>query len=804
MDQFWRDIRYGARVLLKNPGFTIVAVLTLALGIGATTTIFSVLNGVVLRPLPFPEPERLVYMRAMNLNSGAMGGSISPPDFLDYREGVKLFDGFSVFQTISYTLSSEAEPERLIGGRVSAGFFETLRVQPLPGGRTFTADEEQEGRNDVVVVSHGLWQRSFGGDPGLVGKSLLLNGQKYTVIGIMPRDFQYPSTAVLWTPFPFRSPGTSIRRFHFLQGVSRLKPDVNLSQAQEEVTAIARRLEKQYPESNTGYGTGLTLLTDQVIGEMRQTLWMLAGAVGFLLLIACANVANLSLARAAVRGREMAIRAALGAGRRRVIRQLLTESSLLALVGGSLGFLLAVFGVKRLVAVSPGNIPRLGDVKVDWPVLGFSLAVSLFTSLLFGLAPALAAARPDLTETLKEGGRGSAGGGHHRLRSMLVVSEVALALVLLAGATLLSRSFLRLLQVDPGFQPARVLSLQMGLPPLAYTQPAQRTLFLQQLLARVAALPGVQSAGTVSQLPMSGQNNDTSFALEGQPLAAPGMSSNNANQRVVSPDYFQTMSIPLRKGRFFTERDTADSPKVVIISESFAARFFAGQDPLGQRITMDFGEPWTAEIVGVVGNIHHNSLAAPVYREMYTPAAQQAPGMWNLVVRGAVDPTRLTAAIKSEVRASDKNLPIYNVRPMEERVAESAAQPRLRTTLLGIFAGLAVLLAAVGIYGVISYSVTQRTHELGIRKALGAQSGDVLRLVVRQGMALALIGVAIGLTASFGLARLIQGLLFNISPMDPWTFVSIPLLLAMVALSATLIPAWRATRVDPMVALRYE
>jgi putative ABC transport system permease protein len=804
MDQFWRDVRYGARVLLKNPGFTVVAVLTLALGIGATTTIFSVLNGVVLRPLPYPEPERLVYMQAMNLDTGSQGGSISPPDFLDYREAVKLFDGFAVHQNISYTLASDAEPERLIGSRVSAGFFETLRASPLAGGRTFTPDEEQDGRDDVAIVSHGLWQRSFGGDPALVGKALLLNGRKFTVVGIMPQGFEYPRNTVVWTPIPFRTPNTSIRRFHFLRGISRLKPNVTLAQAQEEVTAIGRRLEKQYPDSNRAYGTGLTLLSDQIIGEMRQTLWMLTGAVGFLLLIACANVANLSLARGAVRGREMAIRAALGAGRRRVIRQLLTESALLAVVGGSLGFLLAVLGVKWLVAASPSNIPRLGDVSVDWPVLGFSLAVSLFTSLLFGMAPALAAARPDLTETLKEGGRGSTGGGHHRLRSMLVVSEVALALVLLAGATLLSRSFLRLLQVDPGFQPARVLAMQIALPPMTYSQPPQRTQFLQQLIQRVEALPGVQAVGTVSELPMSGQNNDTSFALEGQPLAAPGVSNNNSNQRMVSSNYFQAMSIPLIKGRFFTDRDNADAPKVAIVSESFVRQFLAGKEPLGQRIIMDFGEPWTAEIVGVVGSIHQNTLAAPVYREMYTPALQRAPMMWNLVVRGAVDPSRLTAAIKSEVRALDKNLPIFNVRRMEERVAESAAQPRLRTTLLGIFAGLAVLLAAVGIYGVISYSVTQRTHELGIRKALGAQAGDVLGLVVRQGMALALLGVAIGLAASFGLARVIQGLLFGVSPMDPWTFISIPLLLALVALSATLIPAWRATRVDPIVALRYE
>ncbi len=805
MATLWQDIRYGFRTLLKKPGFAAITVLTLALGIGVNSAIFSVINAVLLRPLPLAEADRLVYAEGLDFRDNTKGGSISPPDFLDYREQAHSFERFAAFQPLSFTLTGEGEPERVTSARVSAGFFETLGVQPVAGGRTFLADEEQAGRNGVVVISHGLWQSRFGGDPKLVGKTLALNGQNATIIGIMPPDFQFPRDAQLWTPIAFKTPQMSQRRTHFLTAVGRLKNGVTADQAQAEVNNIAHGLEKQYPESNTHFGLGLTLLPERLVGQLRLTLLVLLGAVGLVLLIACANVANLSLARGVSRHREIAIRSALGASRVRVVRQLLTESVLLSLVGGGLGLLLAVWSVDLLVAFSPENLPRIKEVTIDWRVVLFTLFVSLLTGIIFGLFPALSTSKSNLTETLKEGSRGTMGAKGQRLRALLVVSEVALSLMLLVGAGLLIKSFLRLTHVDPGFTPTNVLTMQLSLTRTKYPEPQQGAAFFQELVSRIEALPGVQAAGTVTELPFSGQDNDTFFTIEGKPPVAFGSLENDASIRVVSPNYFRAIGIPLLKGRFFTDRDSINAPNAIIVSDSFARRFLPNEDPIGQRLTIDFGKPWTGEIAGVVGNIHHSSLDQEPTGEMYVNHAQTPSPMTNIVVRAnGGDSSKLTAAIRNEVQALDKDLPIYNIKTMEQRVSESAAQPRFRTLLLGLFACIALLLASVGIYGVISYSVTQRTHEIGIRLALGAQASDVLRLVVKQGMALALIGIVIGLVAAFAVTRVMASLLYGVSATDPLTFVGVSVLLAGVALVACLVPARRATKVDPMIALRHD
>jgi putative ABC transport system permease protein len=807
MGTLLQDLRYGFRMLVKTPGFSVVAIVALALGIGVNTAIFSVVNAVLLRPLPFKDPDNLVWAQAADLKTGELGGSISPPDFLDYREQNRVFEHFAALQSISFTLTGEAvEPERVMGARVSADFFEALGIAPAIG-RSFLAEEEREGSNRVAVISHGLWQRRFGGDPNLVGKTFDLSGQSAVIVGIMPAGFQFPSEAEMWSPIAFGGKDTSMRRTHFLNAVGRLKPGVTIEQAQADITSIARRLEQQYPETNTDYGMGLTLLPEKIVGEMRRTLLVLLAAVGFVLLIACANVANLSLARGATRGKEIAIRVALGASRLRVIRQLLTESVLLAVIGGVLGLLLAVWAVEMLVSLSPEDLPRVKEVAIDPRVLSFTLVISVLTGIIFGLVPALSAiSRGDLNETLKEGGRatGGAGSGHNRMRSLLVVAEVALSLVLLVGAGLLIKSFLRLSQVETGFNATSVMTMRLALPQANYTEAPKRAAFYQQLLERARALPGVEAAGVISELPLSGQDNDTYFALEGQPLSSTPTADNLANFRTASPDYFRAMGIPLVRGRFFSDGDREGAPRAIIISESFARSFFPNEDPIGRRLTLDLGEPWPGEIVGVVGNIRHSSLASEPWREMYTNIAQTPRGQVNLVIRTSSDPAMITSAVKAEVQSLDRDLPIYSPKTMEQRVAESAAAPRFRTLLLALFAALALVLAGVGIYGVISYTVTQRTHEIGIRMALGAQRRDIFKLIVGRGVVLTLIGVAIGLAGAFLMTRVMASLLFGVSATDPVTYGIVSALLIAVALAACYVPARKATKVDPMIALRYE
>jgi putative ABC transport system permease protein len=797
------ELRYSFRTLFKHPGQTITAVLALALGVGGNTAIFSVVNA-VLRPLPFREPERLVWMRAASLRTGEPVGSISAPDFLDYRQQNRTLERLSALHTLSFTLSGDGDPERVKSARVSADFFETFGIAPRQG-RGFLPDEEKEGRNGVVVLSHGLWQRRFGSDPGLVGRTLVLNGQSFTVVGIMPPEFQFPREVELWTPVPLDAKQMAVRRFHFLSGVGRLRPGVTLEQAQADITSLARQLERQYPDSNVDYGLGLTPLATYVVGDIRPTLSVLMGAVGFVLLIACVNVASLTLARMTTRAREIAIRVALGASRRRIVRQLLTESVLQALIGGGFGLLLAMSALKTLVALSPENTPHLKDVAIDRRVLGFTLLISSLSGVLSGLAPALSALRTDLNESLKEGGRSPAGGpSHRRLHGALVITEIALSFVLLIGAGLLIKSFLRLSRVEIGFNPEKVLTMQLALSRAKYPEPQQRAALFRQLIERVEALPGVQAAGTVSAIPLSGQEQDTSFTIEGKPAAALGSGDDNANNRVVSHGFFPALGIPLVKGRLFSAGDRLGAPNVVLVSESFARRFFPDEDPIGKRLLIELGEPWAGEVVGVVGNVRYSSLAREPYREIYTSVEQTPDAITNLVVRAATDPANLTVAVKEIVRSLDKDVPIYNIKTMEQRVSESASQQRFRTLLLGIFAGIALLLAAVGIYGVVAYSVTQRTHEIGIRMSLGAQRGNISRMIVRRGMGLAMVGVAIGWVAAIALTRVTSSFLFGVSATDPSTFVGISALIAGVTFLASYIPARRAAKVDPIVALRYE
>jgi putative ABC transport system permease protein len=825
MDNLWQDLRYGIRMLLRSPGFTLVGVLALALGIGANTAIFSVVNAVLLRPLPYPDPDRLVLLSENFSRLGLNRISVSAPEFIDYRDRSQSFERVAAYKYLNFNLTGVDEPERILGASVSAGLFTLLGINPSRG-RAFLPEEDQPGGHPVVVLSHGLWQRRFGADPSVVGKTLRLNGNHMTVVGIMPPGFQFPAQAELWAPIVFNDDALRQRQSRSLRVIARLKPDVTLKQAQAEMSTFARQLTQQYPDiylESNGWSITLTPLREQMVGNLRTTLLVLLGAVGFVLLIACANVANLLLARAAARQKEIAIRTALGAGRRRLVRQLLTESVLLALVGGTLGLLLALWGIDLLAALRPPGIPALVKISVDAPVLAFTILTSLLTGILFGLAPALAASKLDLNESLKEGGRGAAGSrGRHRLGSILVISEVALALVLLIGAGLLIKGFLRLRSVDPGFNPKNVLVTWTVLSPSKYPDRTQVADFYQTLLARIEALPGVQFVGATNDLPLSGDNSSWGFTTEAHPRPAPGEVL-EANYRVASPNYFRAMGISLVRGRFFTEFDNESAPGAVIINETMARRFWSDEDPIGKRMKLGSPDPqhtWDGlwlTIVGVVGDVKHFGLAADARPEMYVtylqnpwrglPAAPYMTVVWrgvSLVVRVAAEPTALAAAVRRAVWSVDKDQPVFGVNTIEQVLSNSVAQRRFTMLLLSLFAALALVLAALGIYGVMSYAVTQRTREIGIRMSLGAQPSDALRLVLKQGLGLALVGVGIGLAAAFTLTRVLSGLLYSVSATDPATFAGISLLLAAVALLACYIPARRATRVDPMVALRYE
>ncbi|HKP86349.1 MAG TPA: ABC transporter permease [Blastocatellia bacterium] len=815
METLFQDLRYGARTLIKRPGFTAVAIIALALGIGANTAIFSVINAVLLKPLPFSDPERLVAVYETSTLRGDSRGAVSYPDFADWRDQNHVFEGMAAFHTGNYTLTGGDEAQRLQGAVVSADTFALLGAAPILG-RTFLPEEDKPGDGGhVIMLSHSLWQKRFDSDPNVIGRSLTLGGTNYTVVGVMPAGFQFPiqtEPVDLWATFSTESdatdgtPMTGQRGAHYMGVIARLKPGVTRSQAQAEMDTIASRLEQQYPDENSHRGANVIPALEDLVGDIRPVLLLLLVAVGCVLLIACANVANLLLARATTRHKEMAIRAALGASRARVLRQLLTESVALSLAGGALGLLLALWGTDLLVALSREEIPRSAQVGLDGRVLLFTLGVSILTGVIFGLVPAIQSSRPDLSESLKEGGRSSnEGARHNRIRSALVIAEVTVAIILLVGAALLIQSLSRLQNVNPGFNPRNVLALDLGLPDVKYNSEKQ-VAFYKELIERIEALPGVTQASAVLPLPLSESRIRTTFETEGRPIAKGDLPA--AEYRAVCLNYFRTLGIPLIKGRDFTARDDNKSPGVIIVNQSFAEKFFPGEDALGKRIKPDIStdesEPAMREIVGVVGNVKHRKLSTEDDPEFYVPHAQIPWDFMTVVVKSNGDPRSLIGAIQGEVRAVDKDLPVYNVNTLEDYIAASVAQPRFNTLMWAIFAGLALVLTAVGLYGVMSYAVAQRTHEIGIRMALGAQTSDVMKLVVGHGMTLTLIGMAIGLIAAFVLTRLMASFLFGVSATDPATFAIVAGVLAAVAFAACYIPARRATKVDPMIALRYE
>jgi putative ABC transport system permease protein len=803
-----QDLRYGIRTMLKNPAFTLVAVAALALGIGANTAIFSVVNSILLRPLPFKEPERLLTVSHAYPKLNLIA-PVSPPGFMDYRARTDVFEMSAASAGGSFNLTGEGEPERIQARAVSASFFPTLGVEAALG-RTFLQEEDQPGHEHVVVLSHGLWQRRFGADPGVIGKTIMLDSEAYVVVGVMPASFRLYGQDDAWAPLALTAEQMSPnrRRAEFLAMIARLKPGVSIEQAQAAMNTVASQIQQDNPQifpSDGSWGVQVKPVYEEMVEDIRPALLVLLGAVGFVLLIACANVANLLLARATARRKEIAIRTALGASRWRLVRQLLTESVLMAIVGGGLGLLLAVWGVDVLIKLNQNNIPRAREIGIDSRVLAFTFGLSLLTGILFGLIPALQASKTELTEALKEGGRTSSGSHRARFRNLLVVSEIALALVLLIGAGLMVKSFARLLHVNPGFEPQNLLTMQVALPSTKYSEPSQRAAFYQQALDKIKTLPGVQSAGAVSHLPLSGSIASGFFSIEGQQYP-PGEQLPHTDLRAASPQYLQTMGIPVLKGRYFDERDTDAAPNVAIIDETLARRYWPNEDPLGKRISFNRRENvqvWR-EIVGVVGAVKHKGLDADYRGQLYFPHPQNPWGNMYLVVRTTNEPSSMAAMVRSAIQSVDKDQPVYRVMTMETLLNESVAQRRFSMLLLTLFAVVAVVLAIVGLYGVMSYGVSQRTHEIGIRMALGAQARDVLRMVVGQGLLLALIGVGIGLVAALLLTRVMSSLLFGVSATDPFMFASIPLILAVVALLACYIPARRATKVDPMVALRYE
>jgi len=805
MGTLLKDIRYGARVLAKAPGFTLVAVFVTALGIGANTAIFSVVNAVLLRPLPYAHPERLVRAYRVNEQRGITSNSLSFPNFADLREQNRAFDAVAAFADTTSALTGDGPPEQVVGVRASGDLFEVLGARAA-AGRTLARGDEQPGGAPVVVISHGMWQRRYGGDPQAVGRQITLAGKPRTVVGVLPADFQFlfvNEPAEFYVPFDPQGEMEVQRGANFLEVVGRLREGLTMEQAGAEVGAVAARLAAAYPDDNANNTVRLVGAHEEMVGSLRPTLLVLLGAVGLVLLIACANVANLLLVRASGRGRELAIRVALGAGRGRVVRQLLTESLLLSTAGGAAGLLLAMWGVALISSFVPPDVPRFQETGLDPTVLLFTLGASVLTGVVFGLAPALQASRVDLNEALKEGARGSTEGGKGRVRAALIIAEVAVSLVLMVSAGLLIKSFLRLRATDPGLDPRGVLTASLSLPAARYPEDAQAVAFYGRTLERVAALPGVEAVGAIAPLPLSDSSMSTSFRVEGRPDPGPGARPSSA-ARIVTPGYLRAMGVPLVRGRAFTEQDGEDAPKVLLVNEALARQHFPGEDPLGKRLSLGLNDI-SGEIVGVVGDVRHRRLSTAAGPEYYVPFRQVPLNTLSLVVRtGSGDPAQLSASLRAAVQESDRELPVFRVRTMETLVAESVARQRFSMTLLVAFACLALVLAAVGVFSVMSFLVAQRRHEIGVRMALGAQGSDILRMVVGSGMGLALAGVGVGLAAALALTRLMSSLLYEVSAGDPLVFAAIALLLSAVALAACLVPALRATKVDPMEALRYE
>ena len=814
MNTLLQDIRFGLRMLLKSPSVSIVATIALALGIGANTAIFSVVNAVLLRPLPFPDPDSLVAVFETDTQRGYIRGSHSYPNFFDLRTQNTVFEHVATYRSGDYIMTGRGEPARLQGAVVTADLFPLLGVQPMLG-RVFLPDEDkpaQTGR--VVVLSHALFQKRFNGDASILNQAITLEGIKFTVIGVMPPSFEFPiqnEPVELWTTIAGDASGadpvTNQRGAHFLRVIGRLKPGVTEEKAQAELTAIAARLEQQYPDTNTHKSLRVDSALKALVGDIRPALLILLGAVACVLLIACANVANLLLARATSRHKEMAIRSALGASRTRVVRQLLTESVLLSLVGGGVGLLLAVWWSDLLVALGKEDIPRAVHVGMDWRVLGFTLGVSLLTGLIFGLAPAFHSSKTELVESLKEGARGtSAGSFANVIRKALVVVELGFAVLLLTGAALLIQSLWRLQNTNSGLQPENLLTFNATLPEIKYKSANQSQFFID-LKQRLESTPGVQSASSIFPLPLSGDRFSISFEIEGRPM--PPKDHPSADFFTTGVGYFKTMGIPIIKGRDFDDRDKHGSTPVIIITETFARQYFPNEDPIGKRIhpgisTYENEDSGMKEVVGVVGDVRNRNLSTESKPAYYVAQTQVPFGQMVAVVKTAVEPRSLISVATKEVAAMDQDVPLFGVKTMEEYLSASVAAPRFSTTLLSIFAGVALVLTIVGLYGVMSYSVAQRTNEIGIRMALGAQARDVMLMIVKQGSVLILLGLGIGLVGAYALTRVISSLLFGVTAKDPFTFAAVAVLLAIVALLACYIPALRATKVDPMDALRCE
>jgi putative ABC transport system permease protein len=817
----WQDIRYAARMLLKNPGVTIIVIIALALGIGANTAIFSVVNTVLLRPLPYQESDRLVFLNEKSPVLDEM--SISYPNFLDWRNHNQSFEKIGVFNRASYNLTGVGEAERIVTGQVSADLFSVLRVNALHG-RVFTNEEDKPGGPAVVVLGYPLWQRRFGGQTSILNQPITLNNKSYTVIGVMPESYLYPSRVEMWVPVGQLSdqPSWQSRGNHpGLYGVARLKAGVTFEQADADMNNVAANLEKQYPDTNAATRVRMRPLIEIFVSDVRRALWVIFGAVGFVLFIACANIANLLLARATARKKEMAIRTAVGASRWRIARQLLTESILLSLIGGGIGLVLARWGVDLILYVSPNAIPRSREIGLDWTVLAFTVGVSFLTGILFGLIPAVQAGDVDVHETLKETGRGVS--GRQWLRSSLVVVEVATTLVLLIAAGLMIRSFYLLQKVNPGFSDEHLTSFSVSLPQKKYETQEQQASFYNRLLENIRALPGVESTAAASGLPLGNNGWQTSFVIDGQPVP-PREQIPLMEACLVTPDYFKAMNIPVLRGRVFTDRDDRshlagrDLSKLneneraiaglnsIVIDEEFAKRYWPNEDPVGKRVRLGTeNDAPKLEVLGVVGRVKMESLNQNSDRvQGYFPFNQTPDNGMTVIIKGASDPNQLISSVRGAIREIDPDQPIYSVRTMNEIRSESVATERLNLTLLSLFAGIALVLAIVGIYGVMSYSVTQRTHEIGIRMAIGARPRDVFKMILGQGMKLALIGVVVGLGIAFALTRLMETMLFGVEPTDKLTFAAISIMLITVALLACYLPGRRATKVEPTISLRYE
>ncbi|MGA7854095.1 MAG: ABC transporter permease [Candidatus Acidiferrales bacterium] len=819
MGTFWQDLRYGARMLRRNPGFAAVAILTLAIGIGANVVIFSLVNGVLLKPLPFPDSSRVVTIWETDANRNITRGTASAAEFLDWRDMNHVFQELSASRAVYFTLTGNGEPEQVWGFQVSGNFFRMLRVSPILG-RDFTSEDEQPGHEQVVILSYGLWQRHYGGDASIIGKSVLVDEKPFTVIGILPRNFSLYGTAPefeMWKPFAFNRAQLD-REDHELVVFARLRDGVTIPQANAEMVTIVERLKKQYPGIDQKNGIRVVGFHAELVSTLRPGLLLLLAAVAFVLLIACANVANLMLARAAVREREIAIRTSMGAGRRRILRQLLTESAFLSLIGAAFGVLLAYGGLHVLRAAVPsggrGQVPHPEWIAIDGTVLAFTVVIAVLAGILFGLAPAIQISRSRLYESLKEGSRGSTSGRRSQIaRSVLVVSEVAFSLMLLVGAGLLVRSFVLMMSEPLGFDPGNLLTMQIFLPESHYPQPANLQNFYQAVVDRTTALPGVKSASAVNYLPLTGWSGFCDFGIAGRAMPPSGEHF-TAQYRTADWRYLHTMEIPIDQGRDFASSDGPDSQAVALINEALAHRYWPNEDPVGQQIRLIFPSqlrPWDAiphqgpvTIVGVVGDTRDWAWSEPKIAQLYLPDTQNPSRVMHLVVRSTGDPTQLTSAVRHAVESVDPNQPVTDVKTMDDYLSVVLAQRRLNMTLLAFFAVVSALLAAIGIYGVMGYAVTQRSHEIGIRMALGAEPADVLRMIVGDGMKLTGMGLSLGLLGSLLVMKYLESQLYGIKARDPLTFAGVAAGLALVALAACYFPARRATKVDPLVALRYE